>query len=110
MIIYCSCQNSPYVVNADQLFILTQIIAKDLLQGSIKHMGKSKGQLQGRGVVPLFDGYDGLPGYLDPIGQFLLGHLPCVKAHSTRQKPPMNRHPKSEGSDREDKSARQCLI
>jgi hypothetical protein len=50
------------------LGFVARLIAEDFLQGSFENIGKPEGQFQRRGVIPLLNGHDGLPGDTDPIG------------------------------------------
>lgn len=50
-------------------------VLEDLVEGYAEDLGDLEGHLQGRGVAPLFDGDDGLPGHADSLGQLGLGHL-----------------------------------
>jgi hypothetical protein len=57
-----------------------RLAAEDFLQGDAEDMGHAEGYGQGRGIFFSFDGDDGLAGYADFVGEFLLGHFGGVEA------------------------------
>ena len=55
---------------------------KDLLHRNSEHLGDPEGQRQGGQVLPLFQGYDGLPRAAYSIRELLLRHFAVLEAKS----------------------------
>lgn len=61
------------------MLLRIRVILKHLFKRFAEYLGDSKGHLQRRGIFAALDGVHRLPGYANPIGQRLLGHLSVMK-------------------------------